>query len=450
MLHESISMTRTRLARAVVGGGILALPLVFPAWVNSIAEAYGLSVNGAETGSAIFATCSTGANGEGSAANQAFQRDCNLIVGRGPSQEQTTAYNELAADQLGAMNGVGTGMFQAQVAVIGSRLANIRFANASPSILHSSDVAGNQGFKGQFGGGAGDSDSFGRLGGFFNLKYRTGNSDRTARQEGFDYDGWGLILGGDYRFTDDLVAGVSLNYMDDKVSYDSSRGDMHTHSWGGNLYGTWFLNGGFHLDGMLGYNTNDYSLKRHIRYTIGTSIADQIASSDPNGDMLSASIGGGYDMEYQGWRISPLLRFDYFRNKIDGYSESMSNPAGVGGSMGLSVNSVSFTSRTSHLGASLSRALSYSGGVVLPQLRLDWVHEFDTNSKHIGARFIDDINAQPVFVLTDNGDSDYFDAGIAVSGQFANGKSAFISYDTLLGLRHVTHHAINAGVRIEL
>jgi outer membrane autotransporter protein len=371
-------------------------------------------------------------------------------VGSSPS-EQGYAYTQLAADQVAATRAVAKGQVQMQRAHIGTRLARIRQASRNPAALQPYGLVNAQGLQAEFGGAAGDDDmdSFDRLGGFFNLKYRTGNQDKTTNEAGFDYSGWGLTAGADYKLTNNVVAGLSISYLDDSVEYDDNRGDMDSKSWGANLYGTLWLADGLYVEGILGYNRHDHSMERRINYTVGTTTINQIASADPNGNQFSASLGGGYDTDFNGFGIKPAVRLDYFSNKMDDYTESMSDPTGPGGSLALTMDSVTYTSLTSHVGAALSRAISFSSGILVPQLQFEWIHEFKTDDKKLGGRFINDHSGTPVLVLTDNEDSDYYNLGVSVSGQFANGKSAFVSYDTLLGLKDVTHHSINAGLRIE-
>ena len=117
--------------------------------------------------------------------------------------------------------------------------------------------------------------------------------------------------------------------------------------------------------------------------------------------------------------------------------------------MALALDSQTFTSFTSDLGVEVARAISTSSGVWIPQLRIGWVHEFENGQEQVGARFVNDINNQPLFVLTQTPDRNYADLSIGVSAQFAGGRSAFLSYNTLLGYEDVTYNAINAGVRLE-
>jgi outer membrane lipase/esterase len=461
MKQKQNSLSRKRWVMGAGGVAIGLLPMAFPHWVNVIAETYtdrlsGLSGNGGITGEAIMQTCVTGENQNNpaaTAANKAFQADCNIIAGGLFGHDQAgavNAMNQLAADQIAANNAAAGRQFQSNVSMLAGRLARIRLASGIPAYSENSGLAAYADqLKRDAGGGASSDGDFGRLGTFFNLKYRGGDEDSTRNQAGFDFKGWGVNAGADYRFNDNAVAGIALSYSDDDIDYDAGRGDMSSEMWGISAYGSYYMDSGLFLDGLIGYNGSDYKLNRRIVYSVNSNSANQTAKSSPEGDMLSFSIGGGYAMPFDAFTFTPLARIDYLRNEVDSFHETMSNTAAVGGSMSMAIDSATYKSFTSHVGAQISRAFSYSGGVILPQIRLDWIHEFENDQKQVGARFINDINNTPFFVLTNNPDRDYFDLGLSVSAQFAHGRSAFLEYDTLLGFENVNYHAVNAGVRLE-
>jgi len=54
------------------------------------------------------------------------------------------------------------------------------------------------------------------------------------------------------------------------------------------------------------------------------------------------------------------------------------------------------------------------------------------------------------FVIpTETPDRDYFALAVGASAQFSKGISAFLNYETALGLRSVTAHGFTGGVRFE-
>ena len=408
------------------------------------------TTNGRVAGEALVTTCLTGANGRGADNNQHFQADCNLIVG-GANEDtagSTQALTDIAADQINAQNSAAVRSADLGVSMIQSRLAGLRLT-ANQSLDSIAVIAMGPSGQPLLGGGASGDVTFGRFGGFLNARYITGNADQTNFAPGYDFDGWSILGGVDYRFDENLIGGVSLRYADGQADYDNNRGDMTGDSWGLSLYGSYSLDNGFFVDGLVGFAQNDYTLKRRINYTIGAETAIQTAKSDPNADLWNFNIGAGYTVYRDAWSITPSARLNYLQNDVDSYTERMSDPTGVGGSMALSIDSQTFTSFTSDLGVEIARAISHKSGVIVPQLRIGWVHEFENGQEQVGARFVNDINNQPLFILTNKPVHDYADLSVGVSAQFAGGRSAFLSYETLLGYNDVNYNAINAGVRLE-
>lgn len=419
------------------------------------------TVNGEIMGTALITTCGTGNNGnQETLSNQLFQGDCNRIILGANSDEggSVQALTDIAADQISAQNSVAVRSASLGVSMIQSRLAKLRLAGqpgAEPSVV----VAGYPFGQPLTGGAAGGDLTMGKLGGFLNARYITGDADSTAFQPGYDFDGWSMVGGIDYRFQDNLIGGLSVRYADGKADYDSNRGDLEGNSWGLSLYGSYSMENGVFFDGLVGYAQSDYDMKRRINYTTGefelggttfdAASASQLATSSPSADVWNLNVGAGYTFYQDEWSITPSLRLNYLENGVDSYSERMSDPLATGGSMALALDSQTFTSFTSDLGVQVSRAISTSSGVWIPQLRIGWVHEFENGQEQVGARFVNDINNQPLFVLTQTPDRNYADLSVGVSAQFAGGRSAFISYNTLLGYDDVTYNAINAGVRLE-
>ncbi|UHD16101.1 autotransporter outer membrane beta-barrel domain-containing protein [Thiocapsa bogorovii] len=419
------------------------------------------TINGQITGAALVTTCATGLNGsEGAANNQRFQLDCGRIILGANTDESGSvqALNDLPAEQINAQNSVAVRSANLGVSIIQSRLAKLRLTGqpaADPSTLIADYPFGQS----VTGGAAGGDLTTGRLGSFLNARYITGNADSTEYQPGYDFDGWSILGGADYRFDDNLIGGVAVRYADGKSDYDSNRGDLEGDSWGLSLYGSYSMDNGLFFDGLIGYAQSDYTMKRRINYTTGefeaggttvdAASASQVATSDPNADVWNVNVGAGYTFYRDAWSVTPSLRLNYLQNAVDGYSETMSDPLGVGGSMALAIDSQTFESFTSDLGVQVSRAISSGSGVWIPQLRIGWVHEFENGQEQVGARFVNDINNQPLFVLTQTPDRDYADLSVGISAQFAGGRSAFVSYNTLLGYEDVTYNAINAGVRLE-
>jgi hypothetical protein len=85
----------------------------------------------------------------------------------------------------------------------------------------------------------------------------------------------------------------------------------------------------------------------------------------------------------------------------------------------------------------------------MPQLRFEWEHEFEDDSRFINARFVNDPTRSGFAIETDKADTDYFNLGIGLSAVFSQGRSGYLFYETRLNQDDVTLHMINGGLRIE-
>ena len=409
--------------------------------------------NASTSAQAILDTCRTGANGQSEARNNnRFQDDCNLLIGGSVPDPAgvTAALNSLAADQVSAQNAVSLRRTDANLSIVTQRMQLLRLTGGMSSFAESELIADNRLFADMTGGGASADAMQSRLGAFINARYITGDQDDNRVQDGYDFDGWGALLGMDYRFTDNLVAGLALNYSDGEVDYDRRAGKLDTQTWGATAYGTYYLEDGWFFEGSAGYSRVDYDMTRHIVYSIAGNAANQAMTSSPEGDLVTLSVGGGYVHNSEAWSITPSLRLDYVENDVDGYSERSTDLQQTGGAMALAVGSITYESFTSNLGVQLANAISTASGVIIPQASATWVHEFEDGGENVRARYLDDINQTGFLIATTDLDSDYFDLALGVSGQFQGGRSAFISYRTIVGYDGLSYSLIEAGLRFEL
>lgn len=405
--------------------------------------------NTVEVADTVLTACAGGQN-----TGTQFQEDCNAVVGSAVTDPSgaSDALTALTADQVLAQNNAAAQQVEVETDVVASRMLGLRLASqATDSQLGEALAAGL--LYGRVGGAASADALGGETGLFFSVKYLDGSQDRDSYTRGFDMDGWNLTAGADHRFGPNLIAGVMATYTQGTVDYDGDKGRMTMDGWGLGAYGTYYLDNGAFIEGIAGYNWNDYDLKRNVQYTLENNGAvtrvDQTAKSSPGGGVFYATLGGGYAVNRQSFTITPQLSLNYVQNSVDSYRERMSDPSTWGGSWALAYDSQTYTSFTSRLGVMIANAISTGSGVFVPQLSLDWVHEFANDQEDIGARFVNDISATPLVIWTSKPDHNYFDLGVGVSGQFANGRSAFVSFNTILGYENVSQYAVTGGVRLE-
>jgi outer membrane autotransporter protein len=183
------------------------------------------------------------------------------------------------------------------------------------------------------------------------------------------------------------------------------------------------------------------------RWSGGSSIdATRLdADADTDGDDFVASLGLGYDWSRDALTFGPYARLTYYESNIDGYTEG-----GTGATeLALKVDDQSVESLTSSIGARLSYAISQSFGVIIPQIRAEWVHEYSNDARDIAATYVFDPNQIPLLAKTNDPDRDYGYIGVGVSSVLPQGRQLFLDYQGLVGYRDLEDHRIVAGLRLE-
>jgi uncharacterized protein with beta-barrel porin domain len=297
----------------------------------------------------------------------------------------------------------------------------------------------------------------GRLGVFVNGVFSTGDKNTTSREAGFDFDGAGVTAGVDYRVMPNLVLGVALGYASTRADFAQAGGSLDSRDFSGSLYGTFYPTDQLYVDGLVSMGTTDYSLDRTIRYTItglpsaggAPTTVDQTARGETDGRWYQVSFGGGYEIALGPVTVTPLGRVTYAHARVDGYRESIAGTT-PGFGLNLDMDDQEVESLVTVLGAQASYAISTPIGVVVPHLRVEWVHEFLADPRAITARFVNDPTPDAGTTIrwdTDSPDRNFVNIGVGLTGTFQHGISAFLYYETVLGLQDVSEHRVSGGVR---
>ncbi|MGD8429343.1 MAG: autotransporter outer membrane beta-barrel domain-containing protein [Ectothiorhodospiraceae bacterium] len=290
-----------------------------------------------------------------------------------------------------------------------------------------------------------------RLGIFVNGDFGFGEKDTSDREDGFDYDSRGVTAGVDYRLTEALVLGGAVGYSrlsaDFKKSTNVTGGSVDADSYNVFGYGLYTV-GGYYVNGLLGYTSTSFDIDRRILYepAPGSTAegANRTATADTDGSQVEVSLAGGYDYRRNALTISPELRLDYLNADIDSYRES--------GAQGLvlQVDDQTIESFTSALGVQASFTTSHSFGALIPQARVEWIHEFSNDGRRIETQYVNDPRNNVLALQTEDPDRNYALIGLGVSAVFQSGMQAFINYETLQGLKNIESHLITAGIRLEM
>ena len=304
---------------------------------------------------------------------------------------------------------------------------------------------------------------FSKFGLFANGTYSFGDKDATLRESGFDFHTFWVTAGGDYRLNRNVILGVALGYQATDVDLDLDGGASDVNGYSISVYGTYLVTDRFYIDSIVSVGWQDYDIERSIRYSVpglnpdgsptgSTTVVDQTARGDSDAVWYAFSVGAGYDFNVGSFTLGPFARLNYLKADIDGYREETDNTA-AGYGLLLDVGSQDVVSLATVLGGEATYALSTPWGVLLPQLRLEWEHEFENDSRTIYASFVEDPTPNSEWQMqlqTDDPDRDFFRLGLGLSGTFRGGVSGFVQYETVFGLADVAAHNIALGVRVEL
>jgi outer membrane autotransporter protein len=272
--------------------------------------------------------------------------------------------------------------------------------------------------------------------GFF-LSGITTNQDRilTRREIGYDSELAGFVSGLDYRFTDDLTAGLSVGYTNTDIDFQFGMGDLDLETVTVLLHGIYSPIDNLSMNSYLGWVNLDFQGNRRI-------IGSRFAHSETEGDQFLTGLSAAYDVSRYGFTLSPQLSLDYLSTWIDGFSETGS----AGGELNVADQRVhSLTSRT---GLNATYAWSQSWGVLVPQVRLFYIHEFLNKSRTVLTSPVGASGLGGGFV-TDEPDRDYYTVAAGVSTVLPYGVQLFIDYERLLSHRYFSSsYTVSGGLRI--
>jgi outer membrane autotransporter protein len=356
----------------------------------------------------------------------------------GPNLDQICLDNNAQPD--GSSTGGGGALSQASDALLArqrseGRLEELR-EGAAKKVLEAADLFDVAG-----------------LGLWISGDYTRRDREVTFFEDGYESHVTGATGGVDYRVGDLLVMGLAYNYQNVDARFTGG-GGFDTDSHGGVLYGSLTPIAGLYADGSLGYAWKDYEVDRPVSFTevqqnnpgIITLQHTGVAKSDTDGGELSAKAVFGYDWSFEAVTVGPHAGVNFVHTTVDGYAEK--------GTTGIELVYRERTRQSlqSLLGATLSAASSMGFGVLIPQIDVEWVHEYQDDQRHHSVHFVEDLRPQPgVFSFENEApDRDYFNLNAGVSLALAHGVQLYAQYRTLLGNEDFDSQGISAGVRVEL
>ncbi len=295
---------------------------------------------------------------------------------------------------------------------------------------------------------AGNDSEFGRLSYYVNGRLDFGEKNEDE-PNGYDFDAQMFMFGADYRLRDNLFVGAAVSYEMADVKF-AQGGGLDVGGWKGSIYGGYFSGESFYLDAQASYGRSDYDSERRIQYDYVGGSVDRTADGDTTGDQIALGIGSGFDFNRGRLTFGPNVALSFIDVGVKSFSES-----GAGG-LNLDIGHQQQQSLTLTTGAHLSYVFNTKFGVLIPNARVDYIHEFLDAPEFSTVRFSSDpLGNDPSAAVTSLRvqaeviDPNYLLWSVGTSAQFVRGFSGYLNYQSAEGYSGLKLQQVAYGFRYE-
>ncbi|TIV01520.1 MAG: autotransporter domain-containing protein [Mesorhizobium sp.] len=271
---------------------------------------------------------------------------------------------------------------------------------------------------------AGTPGSFG-TGSFGHSKVTiwTGGSINIGKREGDDgykFQTTGLSAGIDYRLSRAFAIGLGMGYGRDASDIGDNGSRSTGHAYTAGLYASYHPGQNFFIDGLLGYQWLSFDSRRYLTSGGG------FVTGDRDGGQWFASVSAGAKYQVQDWQVTPYARLDVARASLDAFTEE-GDP-----SLALHYGEQDIDTTTGNLGLTLAYKYPVSFGVISPQLRLEYQHDFQGDSA-ITMNYADMLSGPFYRTSIDGLGRDRFMLGLGMNIQTTQDFAVRLEYRGLFG-----------------
>lgn len=281
----------------------------------------------------------------------------------------------------------------------------------------------------------------------------------VAAERGFEGDSQAAEIGLDYRVSDRVVIGAIAGI--ERMDYDfdaeaagvnfvpaENAGEADSDNVYLTLFASWNVGETGYVELSGGYEQSDGSYRRNSVFQESTRTLPQTnvqVEGDADGDVTWFSANAGFDVNRGAWNFGPYAGLTQTNSKVKGYTEDDLSGSGLH----MRYASTKRDSLLGHLGFRTSYAASAGGGVVVPQLRLEYQKEFEDDAQDVTAQYVLDSSGNQYTMSGDSGDKNSLNAGFSLAIIRPNGWMGFFDYSILLENRGLDRQRATLGLRVE-
>ena len=239
--------------------------------------------------------------------------------------------------------------------------------------------------------------------------------------DGYNANYGGLLLGADRAINDNWRAGGVFTYSNTGVnSTGNTEGDTTTINGYGLIGYASYTSNAWYVNLSGGVVQQQYDTTRQVNFTGFSGTANGHFS----GQQYVARAEGGYPLAVAGLTLTPLASLTYSYQDQGSYTESGGNGAA------LSVDGTHANSVKSGLGAKLEKSYSTGYGDIVPDLQVQWIHEFDHTAQATAASYAADTTGETAFTTVGATPvSDLADVSLGVTLLRANNLTLAVRYE---------------------
>jgi outer membrane lipase/esterase len=264
--------------------------------------------------------------------------------------------------------------------------------------------------------------------------YDYGNYDRSSDIGGGHNHSNTVVVGGDMKITEQLLAGIVIGYTDDKASLGNNGGSFTLNDTEFSGY-VGYGSGPWYIGATVGGGGLDY---RHIRRSFALGPATRTEEGSTNGTQFIARVLGGYWFNTASdWIHGPYARLTYQNIKVDGFSETGTS------STAMSFGEQKYDPFSSSVGWQAAGTL----GMFHPFGRVSWEHLNDkSRSVEAGVVSMPGQFSLPAFRF----DKNYALFLVGASANLGHDLVGFVSVSATAGNNSGNYQAITVGIRAPL
>lgn len=279
---------------------------------------------------------------------------------------------------------------------------------------------------------------------FISAEYQALDRNGNRFEDGYDADVVRTTLGADYQVRDWLIAGFAGTFSNYDGDYDNG-GHFRNYGWGGLAYASFLPYENTFFEVVGGYTRRFLHRKRQAAFfedDVKISPGESIYG-DYDGNEYTAGFLAGYDHPIGNFTIGPRGGLNWIRSEYGSYKED--------GDTGLELRfkDDSQTSLQSNLGLQGTAAFSTGLGVVVPQVGVAWIHEFENNRSKTDVAFVDDTRRKNFKFQNDDPNANFYTLSAGVSAVLPYGLQPFANFGTILGNGRFTSYAGTLGLRAD-